>query len=103
MEIFNVRITARAFGDIWDITRHIAYVLGNPQAASKTSSLIISSAEALSIFPKRHRVRKQDSRGRKLRFFPIGSYVVVYHVNESKHTVEVLRITYSRRDMNNLI
>ncbi len=103
MEIFNVRITARAFGDICDITRHIAYVLGNPQAASKTSNFIISSAEALSIFPKRHRVRKQDYQGRNLRFFSVGSYVVVYHINESTHTVEVLRITYSKRDMNNLI
>ena len=103
MEIFKVKITESAYEDMRAIITHIAYSLRNPQAALKISEMLMSSADSLSIYPKRHRVRKKDSYGRSLRFFPAGNYVMVYWIDDNTRTVEVLRISYSRRDINRLI
>ena len=103
MESFRVKITKSAYEDIRKIMEHIAYRLNNPEAALSISEMILSSAESLSIFPKRHRIRKQDNQGRNIRFYLVGSYVIVYWVDDNLRIVEVLRVLYSRRDMNNLL
>lgn len=103
MEIFRVKITESTYEDMRAIINHVAYKLRNPQAALRISEMLMSSADTLSIHPKRHRGRKKDSCGRSLRFFPAGSYVMVYCVDDNARTVEVIRISHSRRDMNRLI
>lgn len=102
MESFRVKITRSASEDIRKIVEHIAYRLNNPEAALSISEMIISSAESLSIFPKRHRVRREDSYGRSIRFCLAGNYVIAYCVDDNSRTVEILRVFHSRRDMNNL-
>lgn len=103
MESFRVKITRSASEDIRKIVEHIAYRLNNPEAALSISEMIISSAESLSIFPKRHRIRREDSYGRSIRFCLAGNYVITYWVDDNSRTVEVLRVIHSRRDMNNLL
>lgn len=103
MESFRVKITRSASEDIRKIVEHIAYRLNNPEAALSISEMIISSAESLSIFPKRHRIRREDSYGRSIRFCLAGNYVITYRVDDNSRTVEVLRVIHSRRDMNNLL
>ena len=103
MESFRVKITKSASDDIRKIMEHIAYRLNNPEAALNISEMVISSAESLSIFPKRHRIRRKDSYGRSIRFCLAGNYVIAYCVDDNSHTVEILRVIHSRRDMNNLL
>ena len=103
MEIFRVKIAKSAHEDISKIVEHIAYRLNNPEAALSISEMIISSTESLSIFPKRHRVRVKDNYSRSIRFYPVGSYVIMYCVDDTSRTVEILRVIHSRRDMNNFI
>ena len=103
MESFRVKITKSAFEDIRKIMEHMAYRLNNPEAALSISDMIISSSESLSIFPKRHRIRKKDKYGRSIRFYLAGNYVITYCVDDNSRTVEVLRVFHSRRDMNNLL
>ena len=103
MESFRVKITKSASDDIRKIMEHIAYRLNNPEAALNISEMIISSAESLSIFPKRHRIRRKDSYGRNIRFYLAGNYVIAYWIDDNSRSVEVLRVIHSRRDMNNLL
>ena len=103
METFRVKIAKSAYEDIHKIIEHVAYRLNNPEAALSISEMIISSTESLSIFPKRHRVRIKDNYGRSIRFYPVGSYVIMYCFDDASRTVEILRVIHSRRDMNNLL
>ncbi len=103
MEVYSVKMTKAAYEDLRTIVNHFEYKLKNPQAALSVSEMLISSAEALSMFPKRHRVRKKDVHGRSIRFSVAGSYVLVYWVDDNAMAVEILRIIHSRRDINRLL
>ena len=103
MQNFRVIYSGNAVEDIRNIYDYIAYKLFNPQIASQQSDRIMSAAESLAVFPKMHRVRKKDSKGNETRFFPIDNYLILYDVDDDKHTVNILRVVYRRRNIDDII
>ena len=103
MRIFSVEITEPALEDIESLRAYIAKKLNNPEAASKQIKRILSAIEALAVFPKIYRVRKYDSAGNALRYFPIDNYLIIYSIEEKKCIVHILNVIYSRRNLDSLI
>ena len=103
MKHFSVEITEPAVEDIRRLWMYIAVNLNDPKAASMQRSRILSAAEALAVFPKIYRVRKYDSKGRALRYFPVNNYVIIYVIDEEKQIVDILNVIYGKRDIDSLI
>ena len=103
MKSFSVRITEPALDNIRDLRAYITKRFHNPEAASLQVERILSAAEALAVFPKIYRVRKTDSRGNALRYFPIDNYMIIYSIDESECIVNILNVFYGKRNIDSLI
>lgn len=99
---FRVEYSELAAESLIKLQRYIARKLLNPDAAIRQTDRIMSACESLSIFPRMHRVRKTDSKGRQLRFFPVDNYTIVYSIDDENHTVNILHVIYSRRDIDSM-
>ena len=103
MKHFRVEITEPAVDDIRRLCAYISVNLKNPEAASQQRNRILSAAEALAVFPKIYRVRKYDSRGNALRYFPVDNYVIIYSLDEERRIVNVLNVIYGKRDIDTIV
>lgn len=103
MNSFRVVYSDTAIAELKNIRRYIARNLQNPESACEWTEYIMSSAETLSVFPKRHPVRGKDSHGNDMRIFPVGSYAIIYSVDDTNRIVNISRIIYSRRNLDSLI
>lgn len=99
---FSLEITEAAREDIRKIHLYVAGKLRNPKAASKLADKIISFAESLAVSPKRHRVRRKNSRGQEFRYMPVDNFVIIYTVNEQSKIVSVLNVIYGKRNIENM-
>lgn len=99
---FSLEITEAAREDIRKIHLYVAGKLRNPKAASKLADKIISSVESLAVSPKRHRVRRKNSRGQEFRYMPVDNFVIIYTVNEQSKIVSVLNVIYGKRNIENM-
>lgn len=88
---FSLEITEAAREDIRKIHIYVAGKLRNPKAASKLADKLVSSAESLTVSPKRYRVRKKNSKGQEFRYMPVENFMIIYTVDERSKTVNVLR------------
>lgn len=100
---FKVEYSPSARKDLLGIHDHITNELMNPEAASRYIVLIISSADSLAVSPKRCMVRKKDSKGREIRIFPVKNYLIIYYVDDDTQTVNILRVVYSKRNLDEII
>ncbi len=100
---YSVLFSFEAGQDLNSICKYVEVSLKNPQAASKISDSITSSALSLSSFPKRYRVRKKDHRGHDIRYMPVGDFLLLYFVDDSVNAVNIIRIAYGRRNLDSLI
>lgn len=103
MESFSVIYSDTAIEELREIRRYISRSLNNPEAARGWTEHIIFSADSLALFPMRYRVRGRDSKGNEMRFFPVGRYTIIYSVDEDKHTVNISRVVYGRRDIASML
>lgn len=103
MSGFKVEYADLAVESLRKIRRYIIHNLMNPEAAVRQTERIMSACETLAVFPRMHRVRKIDSHGRELRFFPIDSYVILYSVDDVAEVVNILNVIHSRRNIDAMI
>ncbi|MBQ6113328.1 MAG: type II toxin-antitoxin system RelE/ParE family toxin [Synergistaceae bacterium] len=101
--IFSVKFIFEARQDMHNICHYIKYELNDPVAAADVADKITASAISLSLFPKRYRVRKKDSKGQEIRIMPVNNFALIYSVDEAKQIVNILRVIYSRRNLDALI
>ena len=100
---FKVEYSELAIESLKKLQRYIARELFNPDAAKRQADRIMSACVSLSVFPKMHRIRKIDSQGYGLRFFPVDNYIVIYRVDEFVKTVTIMNVVYSRRNLDAII
>ena len=100
---FKVEFSELAIESLRKLQRYIARKLFNPDAAKRQADRIMSACASLSVFPKMHRIRKIDSKGYGLRFFPVDNYIVIYSVDEFVRTVTIMNVIYSRRNLDAMI
>lgn len=84
----------RTHADLQKITERIAR--DDPAAAFRFGSLLIDKAESLASAPE---MGPMLPRKPGTRFFPVGSYLIIYRLVENQRVVRVLRFWHaSRRD-----
>lgn len=103
MTRFRVIYSYDALKELRGIRRYISRKLNNPSAASKQVAHIMLAAESLAVFPKLYRVRQVDTDGNEIRFFQVDNYTIIYYVDESRKTINVIHVIYSRRNIDALI
>lgn len=93
----RVIVTRKAERNLEEIGDYIA--LDNPQKARETLLRLQSHIEGLAEFPERHRIR--EDLGRDRRILVVGSYLVVYRIEDD--SVYILRVSQGSRDLTQLL
>lgn len=94
---YQIRITERAQSDMMRAADHITYVLKNPQAADALLEDAATEINSLATMPQRYalaRDRVLASWG--IRFLRIRNYLAFYTVDETAHTVFIIRFLYGK-------
>lgn len=97
---WDIVYTAGARHDLRNIYEYIAYDLLVPETAAGQTQRILKKIRTLEEMPMRFRLYDEEpwfSEG--LRFFPVDNYLVFYLLDESKNTVNIVRIMYGGRDI----
>lgn len=102
-EKYRISYTPKANDELADIQRYITVKFKDPETALNQAIRITKAARALAVFPKLYRVRKKDAQGREVRYCPIDNYVILYYIDEAEHTVIILHIIYSKRNIDAII
>jgi toxin ParE1/3/4 len=87
--------------DLIDIYHYIAHVLLSPQYATNQTERIMKAIRSLEEMPLRYAVYKEypwETMG--LRFVPIDNYLVFYLPKEESKSINIIRIIYGGRDIN---
>jgi toxin ParE1/3/4 len=98
--IWKVEYAEHARLDLRDIYGYIAETLLEPETARKQTSRIMEAVDSLDYMPMRFRLYYNEPwRSYGLRVMPVDNYAVLYLPNDAVHTVTVIRVVYSRRDI----
>ena len=90
--------------DLIRIYSYISTVLLEPDTAEAQVNHIRDCIRKLDDLPFRHKVVDWEPwRTMEMRIFPVNSYDVYYLVNKDQTTVQIVRIFYSGRDVENII
>ena len=90
--------------DLINIYSYIASVLLEPEIAKDQVNRIRESIRKLDQMPMRHRIIDWEPwHSMGMRFFPINNYVVYYLVDLDRSVVQIVRIFYSGRDVENIL
>jgi toxin ParE1/3/4 len=93
--------SSRAKTDLKDIYEYIAFDLLVPEIADNIIRKIMKKISTLDAMPMRHQLRKDEPwHSRGVRYFAVNNYLIHYIPNESMEIVNILRIVYEGRDIN---
>lgn len=98
---FEVELSERADYDLRNIFLYIAIDLCSPENAEKQLRRLWTEIKSLDELPERYRLYDEEpwlSRG--VRIFPVDNYTVLYMVDAGKKIVQIVRVLYSGRDIN---
>jgi toxin ParE1/3/4 len=89
---WEVILSARSRTDLEQIVRYIAR--DDPAAAERFGLKLIAQAESLADAPEMGpRLPQRPST----RFFPVGSYLIIYRLDEGRRAVRILRFWHAAR------
>ena len=97
---YRIIYAPSAIYDLDEIYEYIAGKFYTPDTAERQVARIIKAAETLAVFPKMYRVRRKNTG---MRVCPVDNYLIVYRVDDENRTVNILRVIYSRRDIDSMI
>ncbi len=97
---WKIVYTAGAKRDLKNIYEYIAYNLLVPETAARQTQRIMKEIRSLDNMPMRFRLYDEESwHSAGLHFFPVDNYLVFYLPDESRKTVNIVRIMYGGRDI----
>lgn len=101
---YSVIYSAEARRDLTRIKSYIASVLLAPQAATGQTKRIRKSIRALESMPEKFAVVDWEPwHSIGVRKLPVDNYVVFYYVDKFFHQVNILRIFYGGRNIEEII
>ncbi|MBQ1291480.1 MAG: type II toxin-antitoxin system RelE/ParE family toxin [Lachnospiraceae bacterium] len=104
MTKYVVRYTVEAQEDLKSIYAYIAFHLKERATAQKLVNEIRKEIRSLDVMPERYtRVDWEPWASEGMRKFPVGNFVVYYMVDQTSHHVDVIRIFYGGRDVENIL
>lgn len=92
---FNVIITDPANDDLDEITTYISEELQSPSAADRLTKRIGKIIDNLSSMPEIYDTLDQNPSLRKV---PIGKYLMIFRLDPSSGTVQILRFFHGTQD-----
>jgi len=97
---YNIVLTEQAENDLRSIYEYIAFTLLEPKIAEGQLERIEKGIMSLDEMPERFRMfEKEPWHSRGLRLMPIDHFIVFYIPKTEDKTVNVLRIMYGGRDI----
>lgn len=100
----NINYSHESLDDLIGIYSYISSFLLEPDTAEVQVNQIRNGIRNLDSMPLRHKlVDWEPWHSMGMRIFPINNYEVYYYVNIEQSTVEIVRIFYDGRDVENLI
>ncbi len=100
---YKVVFTEKAHHDLKNIYDYISNNLFNKKAANDLIDMLFESAGNLSVFPKKHQICSEKLLSNKnVRYLMVKNFKVLYLVDDSKLTVFIARIIYSKKDFNKI-
>ena len=104
MDNYSVMISATAGEDAAGIADYIAYTLLDPQAAIRLIGRLKEAVNSLKTMPERHPLVADTYLAlRGIRTLLVDNYCVFYAVNRAEHTVNIIRVIYTKRAWEKLI
>ena len=98
--IYEVEVSQQADSDLREIFEYIAFELQSPKNASGQLDRLEKQILSLNTMPERYRkYEKEPWKSRGLRVLPVDNYVVLYISDSNKKVVTILRVMYTRRDI----
>ena len=100
MMTWKIRYTDKARRDLRNIMEYVSYDLLEPETAKNLLRRIMGEIERLDTMPLRYPLFHEEPwRGRGLRFFAVGNYLVFYTPEEKSCTVYIVRVIYGGRNI----
>lgn len=99
---YTVNISKVAKDDLREIYKYIAYDLLSPQTALNQLERLEEKIYSLENMPTKYRVYDKEI-STEIRFVPVNNYCVFYKINEENLIVDIIRIIYSGRNIENVL
>ena len=98
--IYEVELSEQADSDLRGIFEYISFELQSPENASGQLDRLEEQILSLDTMPERYRrYEKEPWKSRGLRVLPVDNYVALYIPDCDKKVVTILRVMYTRRDI----
>ena len=100
---YSFKFTEKAEEDLNSILQYISEELSNPTAAGVLAQKIFECIDNVRAFPESGLIVENEFLTDKtIRRVLIESYSLYYKASDSDKTIYIIRLVYSRRDMNEL-
>ena len=94
---YRVNYSSNAVSELEDIVRYIEQ--DSPQNAVAMINRLLDAVDSLGLLPHRYPVIQDSDAlfGREVRSMPVSSYLVRYHVDDSRKVVTLLAVRHGAR------
>lgn len=100
----EIIFSPESLDDLINIYSYISSVLYEPEIAKNQVNRIREAIRNLDLLPMRHRIVDWEPwRSMEMRVFPVNNYEIYYLVDQNRSVVQIVRIFYSGRDVENII
>lgn len=104
MDNYSVMMSAAAAEDIGNIADYIANTLLEPETAAKLIGRLKTAVKSLETMPERHPLVADTYLALcGIRTLLVDNYCFFYAVNRAEHTVNIIRVIYTKRAWEKLI
>lgn len=101
---YTVNLTPEAVKDINGIYDYIAVALGEKEIAVNMINLIEKNILSLDEMPGRYKLYDNETwKSRGVHIMPVKKYLVFYVIDENNNMVNVFRVIYGSRDIENVL
>ena len=101
---YTVNLTPEAVKDINGIYEYIDIALGEKDIAVNMINLIEKSILSLDEMPGRYKIYDNEPwKSRGVHIMPVKKYLVFYVIDENNNAVNVFRVIYGSRDIENVL
>lgn len=100
MDLYRVRLTARAYRDLDQIFAYISEELKAPENAKGKTDRLWEALRSLDTFPQAHQERAIGKySGRGYRQLIIDNYIAIFRIDMMNKIVNVITIQYKGRNL----
>ena len=101
---YNIHITNKGEQDIIESADYIEFTLLNRAAANSLLDAAEEEIGKLSFMPEKHQIIDDPVlKEWKIRMIPVKNYLAFYVIDESSHTVHIVRFLYGRRNWQKIL